>query len=462
MPTELQFFFVFLLGVGLAAFANYAVDRLGWTPRWRSPWRVFPKELVDRGVAPRRSWTCRVPIWGWFEIARLASCKKEAPKAQAPSKSKRKNGRREDSASKENERRYASTPGWESPFFWIRPALVEMLFTALVLWRFVYWRDVTLVDSNFYFGNPLVYWGAETVLLWFALCASLVDLDDYIIPDLIVLPCACAGLVFAALFPCLVFYPVNWPLDFAGRESTFSAVAFAARLLERSGVESNFQLARFYVGGALTLVWSFWSFALLDRRFCLRLGFKRATLAFFRRIFRSRLTRVVGALWALGLVGIWLVVLTTNGGVFTRLDALANSLVGLLVGTILIWGVRLVGGSALGVEAMGFGDVILSGALGAFIGWQGVVVVFFLAPFFGLVFGLSRRIVNAEQEIPYGPFLCLGTLCYVVWRERFYSALAPYFCDPLFVLGIGVVGLVLLAVLLFIVRIGKGLSRKSQ
>jgi len=458
MTTGLQLFFVFLLGVGLAAFANYAVDRLGWTPRSRSPWRAFPKELVEQGDAPRRTWISRVPIWGWFEIARLDSCKKETSQEQAASRSKRKNGRRATSAeARQNARRYATTPGWESPCFWIRPLLVEILFTALVLWRFLYWRDVTLVDSNFYFGSPLVYWGVETALLWFALCASLVDLDDYIIPDLIILPCACAGLILTTVYPCLIFSPVTWPLDLSGKESTFSVVAFAARILDCR--EPNFQRATLYVGVALTFVWSFWSFALLDRRFYVRLGFKRATLIFMRRVARSRLTPVVGILWALGIPGIWLVVLTTDAGVFTRLDALTNSFVGLFVGTILIWGVRLVGGSALGVEAMGFGDVILSGALGAFIGWQGAVVVFFLAPFFGLIFGLSRRVVNAEREIPYGPFLCMATLCYVVWRERFNLALEPYFCDPVFVVGVGVAGLTLLAVLLFIVRIGKGLTR---
>ena len=457
MTTELQLFFVFLLSVGLASFANYVVDLLGWTQRWRSPWRAFPKELVERGAAPRRSLASRVPIWGWFELARLVSIKKDASQEQSSSKSKRKSERRASDA-KKNERLYATIPGWESPYFWVRPALVEMLFAAFVLWRFVYWRDIRFVDSHFYFGESLVCWGAETTLLWFALCASLVDLDDYVIPDAIVLSCAVLGLILSTLFPYLIYYPVAWPLDFAGRESTFSVVAFAASFTDAA--TSSFQRARLFVGGALTLIWSFWSFALLDRRFYLRLGIKRATALFLRRLARSPLTRVVGILWASGLLGIWLVVLTTTDGWFTRLDALANSTLGLLVGTLLIWSVRLVGGSALGVEAMGFGDVILLGALGSFIGWQGVVVVFFLAPFFGLVFGLSRRIVDAEREIPYGPFLCMATLCYVVWRRRFYSALNPYFNDPLFVLGIGLVGLVMLAVLLAVVRIGKGLARR--
>ena len=36
---------------------------------------------------------------------------------------------------------------------------------------------------------------------------------------------------------------------------------------------------------------------------------------------------------------------------------------------------------------MGFGDVTLLAMIGAFVGWQGVIVVFFLAPFAGAVIG---------------------------------------------------------------------------
>ncbi|MBR4103605.1 MAG: hypothetical protein IKK39_06025, partial [Thermoguttaceae bacterium] len=57
-PGAAQAVVVFLLGAVLAAAANYFVDRFGWTPRYRSPWRRFP----DGGVGPKRRWTARLPL----------------------------------------------------------------------------------------------------------------------------------------------------------------------------------------------------------------------------------------------------------------------------------------------------------------------------------------------------------------------------------------------------------------
>ena len=71
---------------------------------------------------------------------------------------------------------------------------------------------------------------------------------------------------------------------------------------------------------------------------------------------------------------------------------------------------------------MGFGDVTLMSMIGAFVGWQAVLIVFFLAPFIGLLIAIAQWIVHGEHEIPYGPFLCLATFGVIVdwpavWSE---------------------------------------------
>ena len=129
----------------------------------------------------------------------------------------------------------------------------------------------------------------------------------------------------------------------------------------------------------------------------------------------------------------------------------------------MVWLVRLFAGFVLGMEAMGFGDVILGGVIGSFIGWQGIVVVFFVAPFLALIYGGIRRCFNSSKEIPYGPFLSLGCVVYLAYRDFFLDVFAPFFGDLVFAAFIGCCGAVLLVVMLFLLRAVKLLfANRSQ
>jgi leader peptidase (prepilin peptidase)/N-methyltransferase len=111
-------------------------------------------------------------------------------------------------------------------------------------------------------------------------------------------------------------------------------------------------------------------------------------------------------------------------------------------GMILVWGIRLAAQWVLGIEAMGFGDVTLMGMIGAFLGWQPVLLIFFLAPFFGLVYGIFHWALGRGRAVPYGPFLCLATVIVVVFWSPIWAATAEYFA-----LGIGVIGAVMFGML---------------
>jgi prepilin signal peptidase PulO-like enzyme (type II secretory pathway) len=62
-----------------------------------------------------------------------------------------------------------------------------------------------------------------------------------------------------------------------------------------------------------------------------------------------------------------------------------------------------------GREAMGMGDVPLRAAVGACLGAGAATVAFFVAPFFGLVLALYLLVTGTRRELPYGPYLSLGT-----------------------------------------------------
>jgi len=90
---------------------------------------------------------------------------------------------------------------------------------------------------------------------------------------------------------------------------------------------------------------------------------------------------------------------------------------GYLCGATLAWAMRILGTLAFGKEAMGLGDVHLLAAIGAVLGWNDSVVVFFIAPFICLAgtavaAGLLRLAKGEVRVVPYGPYLAAAA---VVW-----------------------------------------------
>jgi leader peptidase (prepilin peptidase) / N-methyltransferase len=105
---------------------------------------------------------------------------------------------------------------------------------------------------------------------------------------------------------------------------------------------------------------------------------------------------------------------------FPHLHGFVVSLTGLLVGGGIVWLVRILGFWALRQEAMGFGDVILMALIGAFLGWQGAVIAFFIAPVCALVAVLATVLFKRDRMIPYGPYLSLGALITLLaWQPVF-------------------------------------------
>jgi leader peptidase (prepilin peptidase)/N-methyltransferase len=69
-------------------------------------------------------------------------------------------------------------------------------------------------------------------------------------------------------------------------------------------------------------------------------------------------------------------------------------------------------------ESMGFGDVKLLAMIGAFLGWQKAVLIFFIAPFFGALIGVINLLIKKDHTIPYGPFLSLAAIISLFWADK--------------------------------------------
>ncbi|MDP2938271.1 MAG: prepilin peptidase [Candidatus Omnitrophota bacterium] len=77
-------------------------------------------------------------------------------------------------------------------------------------------------------------------------------------------------------------------------------------------------------------------------------------------------------------------------------------------------------------ESMGGGDVKLLAMIGAFLGWQKVIFVFFMAPFFGAIVGIINLAIKKDHTIPYGPFLSLAAIFSIFWMDKIIRLIFPY------------------------------------
>jgi len=71
-------------------------------------------------------------------------------------------------------------------------------------------------------------------------------------------------------------------------------------------------------------------------------------------------------------------------------------------------------------EGMGLGDVNMLAMIGAFLGWQGVLITLLLAAFSGAFFGLGAmlfRKLEMKSSLPFGVFLTLGAFATLFFGE---------------------------------------------
>jgi len=94
---------------------------------------------------------------------------------------------------------------------------------------------------------------------------------------------------------------------------------------------------------------------------------------------------------------------------FTIIDALK----GAALGAGILWAVSELYFRLRKVEGMGQGDVKMMGMVGAFLGWQGVLLTLFIGSLLGSVVGLavvSTSGADMKTKLPFGTFLGIGAI----------------------------------------------------
>jgi leader peptidase (prepilin peptidase)/N-methyltransferase len=103
-----------------------------------------------------------------------------------------------------------------------------------------------------------------------------------------------------------------------------------------------------------------------------------------------------------------------------RVVALVASLIGALVGGGLLWGVAEAYLRLRGIEGMGFGDVKMMAAVGAFLGAPLALITIMIGSLLGSVIGLMfiRFAGKTRQyELPFGTFLAGAAIVSVLYGE---------------------------------------------
>ena len=432
LPLPLGLLLAAAAGLVAGAFVNWAAYSLAWNRRPFSPWSAA------HPAAPERRAADRLPLWGWFNLRRESEL----------------HGRG----------------------FWIRPLAVELAMAAG--WAALYWwevdqqglvaRQLDAILSGSQLVAPtwatIATFASHALLLTLMAAASLIDIDEKTIPDGITTPGTLLALLLATTAPMSLLPHValrqNPPaagvlmsLPAGDEEINAELWVEPLSLAAPNAWPEALTGAPNWFGLTIGLVcYATWCFALTHR-----IWRKRRGLAYGLRILFARVSRdlsrpllswmaIVGALV---IIGVWF-----RGG--PAWLGLLTALVGVIGGGAMVWAVRIVGSKALHKEAMGFGDVTLMMMIGAFLGWQSGIFIFFIAPIAGLIFGILQMVLRRDDVIPYGPFLCLGALVVMVRWADFWNAdprsLQAFFDFPWLVPGILAVGVIMLGAMLVLWR----------
>ena len=103
-----------------------------------------------------------------------------------------------------------------------------------------------------------------------------------------------------------------------------------------------------------------------------------------------------------------------------------NSLIGGIFGYLIIWSIIYLYKQIRKKEGMGLGDAKLLSAIGFWFGWISIPFVIFLSSAIALLSVIPSLLKNTKSmssQIPFGPYIIIGTLVYLFFENSLKSLL---------------------------------------
>ena len=102
-----------------------------------------------------------------------------------------------------------------------------------------------------------------------------------------------------------------------------------------------------------------------------------------------------------------------------------SSIIGALAGYLSLWSLYHGFKQVTGKQGMGYGDFKLLAALGAWLGWQMLLIIVLLSAVVGLVAALGMiqfRGHDRQKPIPFGPYLAVAGFIALLWGPELLTA----------------------------------------
>ncbi len=123
---------------------------------------------------------------------------------------------------------------------------------------------------------------------------------------------------------------------------------------------------------------------------------------------------------------LWLGLLSNSFGLFTSLH---NSVVGAILGYVILWLIFHIFKAFTSKDGIGFGDLKLLALLGAWLGWQFLPLIILLSSISGVVFGIFIMFMKKRKDtyFAFGPFLSVSGVCAIFWGREIIELYSQYF-----------------------------------